>query len=340
MASYFYARALTDPIRAICEQTHRMKQMQADAYCQVDSENEIGELASNINRLYDTLGATILSLEQEIQNVSRAETQKLDFLRSASHELKTPLTRLSIMLENMRLGIGRYKDRELYLQKCEDEVRRLSQMVQEILDTTRLQIGYQADRVEAIELRDWVLEVLKPYLLLANSKGIEVDVSLETSSVIWLDVTAISKALSNIISNAVNYTESGRTIRIWTQGTTLTIENECTPLSEEELSHSNAVNYTESGRTIRIWTQGTTLTIENECTPLSEEELSQVFHAFYRPDFSRTRHSGGNGLGLYIDTSQWRQRSRSLHCQRVVDDASDSLLVYGNRNRNEIRIDV
>ncbi len=108
-----------------------MKQMQADAYCQVDSEDEIGELASNINRLYDTLGATILSLEQEIQNVSRAETQKLDFLRSASHELKTPLTRLSIMLENMRLGIGRYKDRELYLQKCEDEVRRLSQMVQD-----------------------------------------------------------------------------------------------------------------------------------------------------------------------------------------------------------------
>lgn len=262
VASYFYARALTDPIRAICEQTHRMKQMQADAYCQVDSEDEIGELASNINRLYDTLGATILSLEQEIQNVSRAETQKLDFLRSASHELKTPLTRLSIMLENMRLGIGRYKDRELYLQKCEDEVRRLSQMVQDILDTSRLQIGYQADRVEAIELRDWVLEVLKPYLLLANSKGIEVDVSLEAPSVIWLDVTAISKALSNIISNAVNYTESGRTIR--------------------------------------IWAQGTTLTIENECTPLSEEELSQVFHAFYRPDFSRTRHSGGNGLGLYI----------------------------------------
>ncbi len=262
VASYFYARALTDPIRAICEQTHRMKQMQANAYCQVDSEDEIGELASNINRLYDTLGDTILSLEQEIQNVSRAETQKLDFLRSASHELKTPLTRLSIMLENMRLGIGRYKDRELYLQKCEDEVRRLSQMVQDILDTSRLQIGYQADRVEAIELRDWVLEVLKPYLLLANSKGIEVDVSLEASSVIWMDVTAISKALSNIISNAVNFTESGRTIR--------------------------------------IWTQRTTLTIENECTPLSEEELSQVFHAFYRPDFSRTRHSGGNGLGLYI----------------------------------------
>ncbi len=52
VASYFYARALTDPIRAICEQTHRMKQMQADAYCQVDSENEIGELASNINRAF------------------------------------------------------------------------------------------------------------------------------------------------------------------------------------------------------------------------------------------------------------------------------------------------
>lgn len=232
------------------------------SYCPVDCEDEIGELAGNINDLYETLGATILSLEQEIKQVSRVETQKLDFLRSASHELKTPLTRLSIMLENMRLGIGRYKNRDLYLEKCEEEVRHLSQMVQDILDTSRLQISYQAGRVEAVELREWVLGVLKPYLLLARSKGIEVEVALESYAVIMIDVVSISKALSNIISNAVNYTESGRTIRIESKGTTLTVANECTPLTEEELSH--------------------------------------VFQAFYRPDFSRARYSGGNGLGLYL----------------------------------------
>ena len=98
----------------------------------------IGILAYNINSLYENLLNTIISLEEEIKNVSESEKVKVDFLRSASHELKTPLMSMHIMIENMLYDIGKYKNHYIYLEKCKDIVSELSKMVQEILDTSRL----------------------------------------------------------------------------------------------------------------------------------------------------------------------------------------------------------
>ena len=63
---------------------------------------------------------------------------------------------------------------------------------------------------------------------------------------------------------------------------------------------SNAVNYTDEGKEIRIYIKDKKLIIENDCKPISEEHLAHIFEAFYRVDFDRNKSSGGNGLGLYI----------------------------------------
>lgn len=262
IASYLYAKTLTQPIKEICDVTNKMKSLTSEARCEVKSQDEIGELANNINNLYQTLRTTIQSLEYEIKSTNEVEQQKLDFLRSASHELKTPLTRLNIMLENMIFKIGKYKDRDFYLTQCQKEVNQLSLMVKEILDTSNLQSTVLATKPQTIDLSDLILSVVEPYQLLARSKGIDMVLDLKQSFMVNLDVSSVSKALSNIISNAVNYTEANKQINIFI--------------------HSN------------------TLVIENECTPIPESEVKKLFKAFYRPDFSRNRHNGGNGLGLYI----------------------------------------
>ena len=71
----------------------------------------------DINNLYQSLLLTIRNLELEKEKVSLAEKEKIDFLRTASHELKTPVTELNATLENMILGIGEYRDYETYV--CE-----------------------------------------------------------------------------------------------------------------------------------------------------------------------------------------------------------------------------
>ena len=137
-ASYIYTKKITKPIKQICDVTKEMQVLKEDAYCDINTGDEIELLATNINSLYKNLLDTIDSLKEEIENVSKSEKSKVDFLRSASHELKTPLMSIHIMLENMILNIGKYKNHDVYLPKCQEAVVNLSSMVQEILDTSRL----------------------------------------------------------------------------------------------------------------------------------------------------------------------------------------------------------
>ena len=109
IASYIYARKITTPIKEICDVTKKMENLNKEAFCEVKTEDEIGILAANVNSLYENLLNTIVSLEEEIKNVSESEKIKVDFLRSASHELKTPLMSMYIMIENMLYDIGKYK---------------------------------------------------------------------------------------------------------------------------------------------------------------------------------------------------------------------------------------
>lgn len=261
IASYIYARKITTPIKEICDVTKKMENLNKEAFCKVETEDEIGILAANINSLYDNLLNTIVSLEEEIKNVSESEKIKVDFLRSASHELKTPLMSMNIMIENMLYDIGKYKNHYIYLEKCKDIVSELSKMVQEILDTSKLNIINNKDE-SLLDLGSLVQKNIEPYKLIAKSKKINIKVNIKESFNIKVDEKLFTKVISNIISNAVNYTDEGKEIRIYIKDKKLIMENDCKPIADEHLVH--------------------------------------IFEAFYRVDFDRNKSSGGNGLGLYI----------------------------------------
>ena len=261
IASYIYARKITTPIKEICDVTKKMENLNKEAFCKVETEDEIGILAANVNSLYENLLNTIVSLEEEIKNVSESEKIKVDFLRSASHELKTPLMSMYIMIENMLYDIGKYKNHYIYLEKCKDIVSELSKMVQEILDTSKLNIINNKNE-SVLDLGSLVQKNIEPYKLIAKSKKINIKMNLKESFNIKVDEKLFTKAISNIISNAVNYTDEGKEIRIYIKDKKLIIENDCKPISKENLAH--------------------------------------IFEAFYRVDFDRNKSSGGNGLGLYI----------------------------------------
>ena len=261
IASYIYARKITTPIKEICDVTKKMENLNKEAFCKVETEDEIGILAANVNSLYDNLLNTIVSLEEEIKNVSESEKIKVDFLRSASHELKTPLMSMNIMIENMLYDIGKYKNHYIYLEKCKDIVSELSKMVQEILDTSKLNIINKKDE-SVLDLGSLVQKNIEPYKLIAKSKKINIKVNLKESFNIKVDEKLFTKVISNIISNAVNYTDEGKEIRIYIKDKKLIMENDCKPIADEHLAH--------------------------------------IFEAFYRVDFDRNKSSGGNGLGLYI----------------------------------------
>lgn len=257
----WYSHMITKPIKQISSVTKQMQELSSGAYCEIHTHDEIETLADNINSMYDSLRKTIHDLELEIHKVEEMEVQKTNLLRSASHELKTPVTAVNAMLENMILNVGKYKDHSVYLPKCKMLMEQLAVMMKEILDASKAE-KTDIDDDKEINLSELVEQVAEPYQMIAKSKGICVKMDISQQFFVSYPVSMIRKVISNLLSNAVSYTLKGGTIRIY--------------LEEQKLI------------------------FENECVPIQREYLTHIFEPFYRPDDSRDRNTGGNGLGLYI----------------------------------------
>ena len=139
-------------------------------------------------------------------------------------------------------------------------VEQLSGMIHEILETSKLNLT--AEPPKQVDVSELLVELCEPYQLIAAAHQVTFSLDLPEQFSAVLPVGPFSKAVSNVLANAVAYTETGKTISVYMD------ENQ--------------------------------LIIENECVPIPDDEIRRLFEPFYRPDFSRSRESGGNGLGLYI----------------------------------------
>nr|WP_290463177.1 HAMP domain-containing sensor histidine kinase [Acutalibacter muris] len=245
--AFAYSKMFTKSIKQISAATEQMQSLKPDVRCETDAQDEIGMLAENVNTLYQSLLAAL--------------AQQTNFLRAASHELKTPVTAVSAMLENMILNVGKYKDRDTYLAKCKDLTDRLAQMIKEILDASKAEFAGKQECTDFL-ISDIIGTVMKPYQIIAKAKGLTMNVNLDETGTVCLPRGMIEKAISNILANAVSYTKPDGTITVSCAGQKLVAENECTPIPPEHLAH--------------------------------------IFEPFYRPDYGRNRATGGNGLGLYL----------------------------------------
>ena len=233
IASYLYARMISAPILEIKQMTKRMKRLDRTASLPIHSQDEIGVLKQQINDLYHHLLEVIDNLEQQKQENLKLEQMKVEFLRGASHELKTPLASLKIILENMRDKIGRYKDRDRYLLVSLDIVDEMNQIVLEILSLSSVQeLG--GDK-EEIQLDDVVNRILTQNQVLVENRSLSIDNYLPATS-IFMNLPILKLVLSNIISNAVKHSDKGGVIRIGleNEGTDFVIEN--TSVSKENIS--------------------------------------------------------------------------------------------------------
>lgn len=261
LLAWFYARQLSKPILQISEATVRMQNLEPDAKSTVTSDDELGLLSHNLNALYASLKANISSLQLEMDNVNRIEKAKTEMMQSASHELKTPIAALNGMLEGMIDHIGVYKDKEKYLRECKNQVEKLSLLVAEILNASKMDDAMFTVEREATDVMALLEQSLEDFSLPLREKDLQLKTELQPLT-ISTDPSLLYRAITNLVSNAVRYTPVQGEIYI-------RLNPEC-------------------------------LIIGNEGQSIAEAELSKLVEPFYTRSYHRDKNQSGTGLGLYI----------------------------------------
>ncbi len=220
--SLVYAKYIKNNIQEIKNVTDKMMKLDKKTRLKVNSSDEVGELKEQINDLYSTLLRTIDDLEFKNKEIVKLEKLKYDFFKGASHELKTPLASIKIILENMKYNIGKYKDRDLYINECVDIVDSLTRNISQILSIHSIE-NLNNDE-EDLRINDILEVVLEKYSILANQKNISINNYIADEK-IYIGKNALNIILSNLISNAVKYTEEKGLINIGIDEDWLYIEN-------------------------------------------------------------------------------------------------------------------
>ena len=241
--------------------------------CPTGRTDEIGVLADSLNELWAKLSEALWQLREanrrllaDIDMERELERQRLAFFSAASHELKTPITIIRGQLEGMLYQVGRFRDRERYLRESLEVTDTLEKMVQELLVVSRLDApGYTCEK-ERFSLDALINERLDAFEELFAQKELALERDITPAIELCGDKRLIEKVMDNLLSNAAAYSPPGNKI--------------CA----------------------RLWhgVDGVCISIENTGACIPEKDLSRLFEAFYRVDASRSRQTGGSGLGLYI----------------------------------------
>lgn len=233
--SYFYTKNLLEPLFYISKVTGKMQELDGDIRFDETRKDEVGVVGKQINSVYENLLSVIDELEKRNEHILLLQQQKVSFIRGASHELKTPLASLRVILENMQYNIGDYKDHPKYLAKSIDRIDQMSLLLQEVLESSKFQEWIEDS--EELSVNTVLEEVLHRYQELASSRKIRIENRLDNSTTLLMNRGALDKVLGNLLSNAIKYSDLHGEIVIEERAGYLTIRNTCKTLGEEELEH-------------------------------------------------------------------------------------------------------
>ena len=210
-----------------------------------------------------------------IESEREAENRRKDFVATISHELKTPITIISGQLEGMIYNIGKYKDRDTYLKKSYESTQELKDLVNEMIEVSKNEILQSDLALTNVNLSSLVERLTKRHQFLIDEKNMNVVLNIQDNIYIKCDETRIEKAINNIIINGIKYSPNGENLIV-------------------KLCKKNNKN-TKKSNQYRAY-----LEIENTGVTIDKRYLEQIFNPFFRIEKSRSRKTGGSGLGLYL----------------------------------------
>ena len=196
----------------------------------------------------------------------RLDSVRRDFVANISHELKTPIGALSILSEAVLEASDDPVAITRFACRMQTEAKRLSDLVQEIINLSRIQDEDPLKNAVSFLLSDLVLQAIDESRLAAESREIKIDFIRNNEVTVLGDESQLEMAISNLIENAINYSPDKTTVVV-------------------------SLNKVDGLAELKVKDQG---------IGISEENIERIFERFYRVDPARSRATGGTGLGLSI----------------------------------------
>ena len=253
ICAWVFSRVITRPIAGLNRGIQKMSKGDFSARVKVRGSGEMKQLARAFN-----------SMSEKLETLDQSRNQ---FVSNASHELKTPLATMKIMIESLIYQPDMDKNlRTEFMTDINNEIDRLSAIVSDLL--TLVQMDSQNVKLtrENLSIAQLIKENAHRLTPIANQKGQKIVLQLQDSCDIYADKSKLNQVIYNLMENAVKYTQASGVIRVTLQR-----------------QGRNAI-----------------FKVSDNGPGIPKENLPHIFDRFYRVDKARSREKGGTGLGLSI----------------------------------------
>jgi two-component system sensor histidine kinase SenX3 len=211
-------------------------------------------------------GKHVTLLAEDVSEARRVDAVRRDFVANVSHELKTPVGAMSLLAEALLDAADEPEAVRRFAGRVQHESARLTRLVQELIDLSRLQGAEPLRAAEPVRVDAVVAEALDRNRLLATARQVDLVAGGEPGLVVRGSEPQLVTALSNLLANAVAYSHEGSRVAVGVRRGDEVVE----------------ISVTDRG------------------IGIPEDDLDRVFERFYRSDPARSRETGGSGLGLAI----------------------------------------
>ena len=253
VCAWVFSRVITRPIAGLNRGIQKMSKGDFSARVKVRGSGEMQQLAKAFN-----------SMSEKLETLDQSRNQ---FVSNASHELKTPLATMKIMIESLIYQPDMDKNlRTEFMTDINNEIDRLSAIVSDLL--TLVQMDSQNVKLtrENLSIAQLIKDNAHRLTPIANQKGQKIVLQLQDSCDIYADKSKLNQVIYNLMENAVKYTQASGVIKVSLQR-----------------QGRNAI-----------------FKVSDNGPGIPKENLPHIFDRFYRVDKARSREKGGTGLGLSI----------------------------------------
>ena len=274
----FISRKFTNPILQLNDIANKMAKLDfSKKYRITDTEDEINELGRSINTMSDKLEATIkelqknnIELEKDIEEKSKIDEMRKQFISDVSHELKTPIALIQGYAEGLIENVNSDEEsRKFYAEVILDETNKMDKLVKQLLELMKLEYGKRELDNEKFNINELINEVLRKCSVMINEKNIKVYFENKEPIYVYADEFYMDQIITNYLTNAIKHAE------------------------EVEKENKIEIKVEKVSNKIRV-------SVFNTGENIPEEDLQRIWGRFYKLDSSRNRQDGGSGLGLAL----------------------------------------